>query len=97
MAKLKKDEPKRYEIKTIEQLVNVSNVENFERLSMDFLLWLNYINNWLHKFKEANPNSEQPKIDTFIWIDDGKNELKNIQIKNTKTGEVTNYKPKESK
>ena len=86
--------PKRYEIETIEQLVNISTVENYERLAVDFLLWLNHINNFLAKYKESNPNSEQPKVQKFIWIDDGKNELKNIQIHNIKTGEVTNHKPK---
>jgi len=38
-------------------------------------------------------NSEIAKV-TFIWIDDGKNEIKNIQLKNENTGEVTNIKPK---
>ena len=73
--------PKRYEIETIQQLVNVSNVENFERLSVDFLLWLNYLNHIKAK--------QDIEVEKFIWIDDGKNELKKTQITNKKTGEVT--------
>jgi hypothetical protein len=38
-------------------------------------------------------NSDIAKV-KFIWIDDGKNELKNVQLKNTTTGEVTNINPK---
>lgn len=92
--------PKRYEIKTIEQLINITSVENFERLGTDLLLWLNHINQTFAKTRENNPdfknkqNHEIFKVDTFIWIDDGKNEIKNIQLKNTTTGEVTNIKPK---
>ena len=85
--------PKKYEIETIEQLVNQSTVENFERLATDFLLWFNHINHFIAKYKESNPKSELPKVKKFIWIDDGKNELKNIQIHNIKTGEITNIKP----
>ena len=69
-------------------MVNISTVENYERLATDFLLWLNHINNFIAKYKESNPKSESPKVQKFIWIDDGKNELKNIQIHNMKTGET---------
>lgn len=91
--------PKRYEIETIEQLVNISTTENYERLGIDFLLWLNHINQTFAKIKENHPehrdkhNSDIAKV-KFIWIDDGKNDIKNVQLKNTTTGEVTNIKPK---
>ncbi|MES2382498.1 MAG: hypothetical protein V4538_15730 [Bacteroidota bacterium] len=93
-----KKEPKRYEIETIEQLVNISTTENYERLGIDFLLWLNHINQTFAKLKERPEykdklNSDIAKV-KFIWIDDGKNELKNIQLRNTTTGEVKNIKPK---
>ena len=82
-----------------EQLVNISTVENYERLGIDFLLWLNHINQTFAKIKENHPehrgknNSDIAKV-KFVWIDDGKNEIKNIQLKNTTTGEVKIIKPK---
>jgi hypothetical protein len=96
MAKIKK-----YEIETLEQLVNITTPENFERLSVDFLLWLNQVNQTFAKIKEREEykdkmNSDIAKV-KFIWIDDGKNDLKNIQLKNTTTGEVKNIKPKKNK
>lgn len=89
---------KKYEIETLEQLVNITTPENFERLSIDFLLWLNQVNQTFAKIKEREEykgkiNSDIAKV-KFIWIDDGKNELKDIQLKNTTTGEVKNIKPK---
>jgi hypothetical protein len=93
MSKIKK-----YEIETLEQLMNITTPENFERISVDFLLWLNYATETFAKMKEREEykgkmNSDIAKV-KFIWIDDGKNELKNVQLKNTTTGEVTTVKPK---
>jgi len=93
MSKIKK-----YEIETLEQLINITTPENFERISVDFLLWLNYTTETFAKIKERDEykgklNSDIAKV-KFIWIDDGKNELKNVQLKNTTTGEITNVKPK---
>lgn len=90
---------KRYEIETIEQLVNVSTVENYERLGIDFLLWLNQINQTFKGIKEKNPdlkdklNSEIAKV-KFVWIDDGKHDFKEATLKNETTGEVKNIKIK---
>lgn len=93
MSKIKK-----YEIETLEQLINITTPDNFERLSIDFLLWLNQVNQTFAKLKEREEykdkiNSDIAKV-KFIWIDDGKNELKSMQLKNTTTGEVTTVKPK---
>lgn len=93
---------KRYEIENFDQLINVVNEENFERISIDFLLWLNHIKDVVakvraahHEFKDK-PNSEILKC-KFIWIDDGKHELKKTILKNNTTGEVTEIKPKQKK
>lgn len=88
------EKPKRYEIETIEQLINISTVENYERLGIDFLLWLNYVNQTFAKYKKNNPNVELPKVDKFIWIDDGKNEIKHVELRNTTNGEVTTHEVK---
>ena len=91
--------PRKYEIETFEQLVNIVNSENYERLGTDFLLWLHYVNAQFQNIRNNNPqyadkiNSDIAKV-KFIWIDDGKNDIKNIQLKNTTTGEVTNIKPR---
>ena len=92
-------ENKKYEIETLEQLVNIVNKENIERLSIDFLLWLNQVNETFESIKEKHPehkgklNSELAKT-KFIWIDDGKNELNEIQLKDSTTGEIKNIKLK---
>ena len=92
-------ENKKYEIETLEQLVNIVNKENIERLSIDFLLWLNQVNDAFESIKEKHPehkdklNSELAKT-KFIWIDDGKNELNEIQLKDSTTGEIKNIKLK---
>jgi len=88
------EKEKRYEIETIEQLVNLSNVENYERLGIDFLLWLNYVNQTFDKYKKDNPNSKLPIVNKFIWIDDGKNEIKHVELRNTTNGEVTTHEVK---
>ena len=97
-----KTEPKKYEIKTFENLINVVNTENFERFSIDFLLWLNYSVNMIDKLREKNKNGCKGKENwdlvhvTFNWIDDGENYLKGAKITNSKTGEVEeiNFKTK---
>lgn len=90
--------PKQYEIETMEQLINIVTPENFDRISIDFILWLNYISESFAKIKENEeykntPNSELAKC-KFVWIDDGKHELKKAKIVNTTTGEITNIKYK---
>lgn len=85
--------PKEYEIETLEQLVNIVTPENFERLSIDFLSWLNFVNQSFAKIKEKENlkdmlNSEIATV-KFVWVDDGQNKIKGIKIKNTTTGEVT--------
>lgn len=90
--------PKEYEIETLEQLVNIVTPENFERLTIDFLSWLNYVNLSFAKIKEKENlkdklNSEIATV-KFVWVDDGKNKIKGVKIKNTTTGEITEIKTK---
>lgn len=90
--------PKEYEIETLEQLVNIVTPENFERLSIDFLSWLNFVNLSFAKIKEKENLKDKlnSEIATckFVWIDDGKNKIKGIKIKNTTTGEIAEIKTK---
>ena len=90
---MKKEEPKRYEIDTFEKLVNVANMENIERLTIDFLSWLTYTTQIIDNARKTHPTVCKGKTyweiiqSTFIWIDDGKNGLENVIIKNRNTGE----------
>lgn len=101
------DNKKEYNIKTIEQLVDIATKDNIDNLMADLYLWLDYTVKLYGKFKEANPkekdklNSEIAGVD-FIWIDDGKNELKESEFIDSSTGKLirwVNYneeKPKQN-
>lgn len=86
--------PKKYEIDTLEKLINVASLENIERFSIDFFLWLHYTLDLIDKLRKEDPEGTKGKSNSeilqsiFIWIDDGKNELKHCQVKNPITGEV---------
>lgn len=90
---------KRYEIDTFDKLINVANSENIERLSIDFLIWINSVTKMFDSIREKHPefkdrpNSEIAKV-AFIWLDDGKNIIKEFHTKNTETGEINTFKPK---
>jgi hypothetical protein len=89
--------PKKYEIDSFERLINIVNKENIERLSIDFLIWLNYVTEVIEKTRETYPDIKdktnwelfQP---TFNWVDDGKNEILGVKIINQETGEVSEIK-----
>ncbi len=91
---------KKYEINTFEKLINVVNKENFERFSIDLLQWLHYSVDVLDKVKIAHPKECKGKENweimqsTFIWVDDGKNDLKSAKLTNNKTGEINEIKIK---
>jgi len=88
---------KKYEIETLEQLVNIVNDENFEVISTDFVLWLNYMNQTFKQVKEHNPelkdaaNSDIAKV-VFVWNDDGIIGLHKAQIRVKETGEIIELK-----
>lgn len=86
---------KKYEIDSFEKLFNVANKENIERLSIDFLLWMNYVVNFIDRIRTNHPEfKDMPSskiCDEFIfkWTDDGKIDINGVEIKNKQTGEVT--------
>lgn len=88
--------PKEYNIKTIDQLVDIATKDNIDNLMADLYLWLDYTVKFYGKFKEANPklkdklNSEIAGVD-FIWIDDGKNELKESVFIDSSTGKLIKW------
>lgn len=98
--KKQKQQPKEYHIDTLEKLLNVITKENAEVLVVDVAKWLFSYSDLLHRMKEANPeyknklNSEICK-GSFVWIDDGKNDVTRGRLINQSTGEITYYDVKE--
>lgn len=92
-------EPKIYEIESLEQLVNIVTPENIDRLSVDFLLWLNTVNNIFANFKASNEdkrglNNSDIAAAKFIWIDDNKHEIDSYILVDTTTGDIEEIKAK---
>lgn len=93
---------KKYDIDSFEQLINVMNKDNFESITMDFLLWMGYVMQVMEASRKAFPEETKDKTNWeiaqchFIWTDDGVNEAKSVTIKNTTTGEVTTLNIKSS-
>lgn len=100
-----KKKPKQYDINSFERLCNIINEDNFESLTTDLVMWLSYhVRHMKHlrqvlpkKYTKDKTNWDLGKS-SFIWIDDGKSDMKFIQIKNQLTGEVSTveFKPKAS-
>lgn len=90
----KEIKPKRYEIDSFEKLCNVINEENYERLTVDLAGWLRYITLMNKEFREKYPKECEGKTNweiancSFVWIDDGKNNLKEVKVTNRETGEI---------
>lgn len=86
-------ENKTYEIETLEQLIDITTSENFERLATDFLYWLDEANRIFTELKKEpqykdKNNSEIAKV-KFVWTDDGVVGLSSVKLTNTTTGEIT--------
>lgn len=92
---MEETKPKRYEINSFKELINVVTPENFENLSADFLSWLAYSMIAINELRKSNPKKYAKKTNweisecSFVWIDDGKNDLKEIRLIDQNTGEVT--------
>lgn len=86
---------KTYHIDTLEKLLNVASHENFENIMIDFSSWLklylNYVGDVREKYPEETKGKENTEISSvqFIWIDDGKHDVKEAIVVNNKTGKVT--------
>ena len=90
--------PKKYKIDSLEKLINVANSKNINALSIDFLLWFNMVVQTNENIRKQHPEASKGKENfdlckpSFIWIADGKNDIKSVELTNTKTGEVTTIK-----
>ena len=91
MAKRK---AKEYHIDSFDKLFNVATPENIDRLSIDLFKWFMYSHKMIEQIKEKHPKETKGKLNseiakcTFLWVDDGKNDLIGVDIHNNKTGEI---------
>lgn len=93
-----KNKPKEYEIDSFEKLVNVINDKNFDSLVTNLIMWLGYNVKFMKEMRSSMPKKytkDKTNWDlgrsTFIWIDDGKQEMKFVRVKNGLTGEVKTF------
>ena len=85
--------PKQYKIDSFEKLL-----ENIDNISVDFSNWLRYTNDTYKRIRLEYPSETKGKSNTeilesaFIWIDDKKNDFKEVQLTNKSTGEIKEIK-----
>lgn len=95
-----KTKPREFYIDTLEKLINATTVENFDRISLDFIFWLNYTINAIELLKNEDPKGTNGKSNSeimksvFIWTDDGKTGVAGLQLKDPSTGEIHKIKVK---
>lgn len=84
---------KTYEIDSFAKLMNVLSDENFEALSLDFIKWMATYLAHIKKVREAHPEETKDLLNweiteaAFEWIDDGANDLREVNVVDGKTGE----------
>ena len=91
---------KEYHIKSFEHLVNVATKDNIGDLSISFMMWLGVTVDIADVLRKGNSlNARQKKQTTwnllkptFIWKDDGKNEISRVEMTDIRTGEKITVK-----
>lgn len=72
------------EVRSLEDLCNLVDNDNFEKLAEDVKLWLISYHLMLKKIRDEYPTETKGKLNTeiakggFTWIDDGKNDIKGM-------------------
>lgn len=94
-SNFKRNQFKQYEIDSFEKLCNIINEDNFEALTTDLIMWLSYHVKYMKSLRKQLPKKytkDKTNWDlgksSFIWIDDGKHDMKFVHIKNLLTGEI---------
>ena len=78
---------KEYPIESLDDLCNLVNSENVQRLAVDTAQWLISYQHSIDLIKKHYPKETEGKSNTeiakgsFSWIDDGKHDLKEIRVK----------------
>lgn len=76
----------KHEVRSLEDICNLVNSDNFEKLAEDLRMWLISYHLTIQKLRDTHPKETKGKLNTeiakggFIWIDDGKNDLKGVII-----------------
>jgi len=89
---------KKYNIDSFERLCNVINSGNFDVLTLDLLqglaIYVDNIKTIREKYPEETKNKSNWDICeySFTWFDDGKNDIKSINVINKQTGEIITKK-----
>lgn len=95
---MKKPTGKRYEIDSFKKLCNIINDDNYEQITTDLCHWLGFHISIMRDIRKKHPKETKGKTNwelaqtSFIWIDDGKNDLKAVLVKNKDTGETNTIK-----
>jgi hypothetical protein len=93
-----KHDGKTYQIENLDQICNVVNEDNIESFLLDFAAFLSMYIDTIKETRNEHPELTKNLLNTeiikakFIWINDGKNEIKGFTIKNSKTGEIKKIK-----
>jgi len=87
---------KTFEIKTIDQFLNVVNDENIECILKDYIIFIQYIHQVVKTAKDKNPELKDKLTSelissTFVWTDDNVNELKKVITTVKETGEKQEF------
>lgn len=68
----------RYEIRTLEDFVNIP-AEKRDHCLHDFGLWCDVMEQANKTLKHAFGGVVKPQMETFIWLDDGKHDM-NVRV-----------------
>lgn len=77
---------KEHPIKSLDDLCNLVNGENVQRLAVDTAQWLISYQHSIDLIRKNYPRETEGKSNTeiakgsFSWIDDGKHDLKEIRV-----------------
>ena len=94
MAEIMQEEPKKYQIDSWEKLLNVVNKDNFDGFIVDLANYLHFYVSSIEDVREKYPAETENVMNceimqsSFLWINDGKNDLNAVDIVNAKTGEI---------
>lgn len=97
---MKAEDPKMYVVKTFDQLCNMVNPENIDRLATDLASWLIFYNRIITNFRTQYPDQAKGKKNTqiakstFQWVDDDISGISGVDLVNKDTGEVAQFRSK---
>lgn len=85
-------ENKKYEVKTVEDISNLINENNFANFMIDFTDLMIKLVQIKNNTKELTGSYPMGLMKDFTWIDDGENGTKEIRFKDGKTLKFETFK-----